>query len=93
MTILIFMTILISNRSRRAVPTCEMSDEQAGSLNKVCSDYRCSHSIAVSANQWPDDLHLSDIELRFLCEACGKRGADVRPDFNWNKQPNAMMGY
>ena len=67
-----------------------MSDEQAGSLNKVCSDYRCSQSIAVSANQWPDDLHLSDIELRFLCEACGKRGADVRPDFNWNKQPNAM---
>ena len=93
MTILIFMTILISNRSWRAVPTCEMSDEQAGSPNKVCSDYRCSQSIAVSANQWPDDLHLSDIELRFLCEACGKRGADVRPDFNWNKQPNAMMGY
>jgi hypothetical protein len=70
-----------------------MSDEQAGSLNKACSDYRCSHSIAVSANQWPDDLRLSDIEHRFLCEACGKRGADVRPDFNWNQQPNAMMGY
>ena len=33
------------------------------------------------------------IEHRFLCEACGKRGADVRPDFNWHKQPNAMMGY
>ena len=75
------MTILISNRSRRAVPTCEMSDEQAGSPNKVCSDYRCSQSIAVSANQWPDDLRLSDIEHR-LCEPCGKRGADVRPDLN-----------
>src|SRR6516225_465583 len=34
MTILIFMAILISNRSRRAVPTSEMSDEQAGSLNE-----------------------------------------------------------
>jgi len=45
----------------RAVPTCEMSDEQAGSLNKVCSDYRCSHSIAVNADQWPDDLRLNSI--------------------------------
>jgi len=33
------MTILISNRSRRAVPTCEMSDEQAGSLNKAGLDF------------------------------------------------------
>jgi hypothetical protein len=24
---------------------------------------------------------------------CGKRGADVRPDFNWNMRPVAMMGY
>ena len=24
---------------------------------------------------------------------CGKRGADVRPDFNWSKQPVEMMGY
>jgi hypothetical protein len=23
-----------------------------------------------------------DIEDRFVCKACGKRGADVRPDFN-----------
>jgi hypothetical protein len=87
------MTILISDRSRRAVPTCEMSDEQAASLNKACSDYRCSHSIAVSADQWADDLRLSDIEPRFVCQACGKRGADVRPDFNWNKTPGAVMGY
>jgi hypothetical protein len=25
--------------------------------------------------------------------ACGKRGADVRPDFSWNRKPVAMMGY
>jgi len=24
-------------------------------------------------------------QARFVCQACGKRGADVRPDFNWNK--------
>jgi hypothetical protein len=26
-------------------------------------------------------LKLSDIESRFICSACGKRGADVRSDW------------
>lgn len=46
-----------------------------------CADYRCSHSMAMSADQWPDDVRLSDIEPRFVCKACGKCGADVRPHF------------
>jgi len=54
---------------------------------------RCSQSIAVSADQWPDDLRLSNIEDRFVCHACGKRSADVRPDFNWDKTPVRVMGY
>ena len=57
------------------------------------ADYKCSHSIAVSAGQWPDDVRLSDIEPQFTCTACGKRGADVRPDFDWSKEPVAMLGY
>jgi hypothetical protein len=36
-----------------------------------CADYQCSHSIAVMADQWADDLRLSDIEDRFTCSACG----------------------
>jgi hypothetical protein len=43
-----------------------------------CADYRCSHSIAISADRWPDDVRLSDLEARFTCRACGHRGADVR---------------
>ena len=46
-----------------------------------CSDYKCGHSIALDADLWPDEFRLSDIEDRFVCEACGKRGADVRPHF------------
>ena len=58
-----------------------------------CADYRCSHSIAISGDHWPDDIRLSDIEPQFICGTCGKRGADVRPDFNWNRTATAMMGY
>ena len=47
----------------------------------------------VAADGWPDDMRLSDIEQRFICKACGKRGADLRPDFNWNSKPVAAMGY
>jgi len=25
-----------------------------------CADYRCSHSIAISADRWPDELSFSD---------------------------------
>jgi hypothetical protein len=48
---------------------------------------------AVMADRWDDDVRLSDLEPRFTCTACGKRGADVRPDFNWNKTPVRTMGY
>jgi hypothetical protein len=49
-------------------------------------DYRCSHSTALPADCWPDQVRLSDIEPQFVCKACGKRGGDVRPDFNCNRQ-------
>ena len=58
-----------------------------------CADYQCSHSITISGDAWPDDVRLSDIEARFVCQACGKRGADARPDFNWNTKPVKAMGY
>jgi len=35
----------------------------------------------------PDDARLSDLELRFVCKACGKRGADVRPDWLSDQTP------
>ena len=71
----------------------EMRDMGVCGLLIYCADYRCNHSIAISGDYWPDDLRLSDIEPWFVCRACGKRGADVRPDFNWKRQPLAMMGY
>ena len=50
-------------------------------IDVFCSDYRCSHSTRLSADSWPDHVRLSDIESLFICKACGKRGADIRPDY------------
>jgi len=47
-----------------------------------CGDCHCSHSIAISADQWPDDVRLSDIEDRFVCKACGKRSIIAAPIFS-----------
>jgi hypothetical protein len=58
-----------------------------------CADYRCSYSIAISGDAWPDDVRLFDIGARYVCRGCGKRGADVRPDFNWNRQLRELKGY
>jgi hypothetical protein len=59
----------------------EMRDMGVRGVVVYCQDYKCSHSQAISADQWPDDIRLSDIEQQFVCKLCGKRGGDVRPDF------------
>jgi hypothetical protein len=58
-----------------------------------CADYRCGHHIALSADRWPDAMRLSDIEPRFVCTACGRRGAEVRPDFERDRPGTSAMGY
>jgi hypothetical protein len=71
----------------------EMRDMGVHGVLVYCADHKCSHSVAMNADQWPDDVRLSDIEPRFVCAACGKRGADVRPDFNWSLPVAPAMGY
>jgi hypothetical protein len=71
----------------------EMRSSGVRGLLVYCADCHCSHSIAISADQWPDHVRLSDLEPRFLCTACGERGADVRPNFHWTEQPIPAMGY
>ena len=39
----------------------EMRDRGVRGVLIYCAGYRCSHSIAVSADRRPDDLRLSDI--------------------------------
>jgi hypothetical protein len=64
-------------------PKITFGDVRASCVRDVlvyCRDHRCSHDITVSAERWPDHVRrLSDIEPEFVCIACGKRGAEVRP--------------
>jgi hypothetical protein len=71
----------------------ELREQGVRGLMVYCADYHCSHSIAISGDVWPDELRLSDLEPRFVCGACAKRGADVRPDFGWNRKVVGAMGY
>jgi hypothetical protein len=43
----------------------EMRDAGVRGVLVYCSDYKCSHSIAISADPWPDHVRLSDLEARF----------------------------
>jgi hypothetical protein len=68
----------------------EMRSSGVRGLPVYCSDYRCSHYIAISGDRWPDDVRLSEIEPRFTCSVCGSKGAEVRPHFDWGKK---SVGY
>jgi hypothetical protein len=62
-----------------------LGDMRSGSgprrLLVYCGDYRCAHSVVIDAGSWSDGVRLSDLEPRFTCQACGHRGADIRPLF------------
>ena len=62
----------MSDRPQK-ITFAEMREMGVRGVLVYCADYRCSHSIAVNADQWPDDLLLSDIEDRFTCTACDHR--------------------
>ena len=69
----------------------EMREMGVRGLLIYCADYRCLHRD--QRRCLPDEARLSDIEERFTCRVCGKRGADVRPDFNRDRKPKGGMGY
>jgi hypothetical protein len=73
-----------------AVRTSSPVDARASGVRGLlvyCADYKCSHSISMSADQ-ADDVRLSDLESLFVCRACGHRGAGLaeHPDFRWRHQ-------
>jgi len=71
----------------------EMRSAGVRGLLVYCADYHCSHHVSISGDQRADDIRLSDLEPRFICTACGRRGADIRPDFHWDKPSALARGY
>jgi len=65
----------------------EMRESGVREVLIYCRDHHCSHHVEISADRWPNHIRLSDIEPDFVCSACGKRGAEVRPNF-----AQAVMG-
>jgi hypothetical protein len=73
--------------TRQKITFAEMRDAGVRRLLIYCGDYRCAHHVEISADRWPDHVRLSDLELLFVCQACGHRGADVRPLFVYQHGP------
>jgi hypothetical protein len=40
----------------------EMRASGPSRLLIYCADYRCSHSVVIDADRWPDHVRLSDLE-------------------------------
>lgn len=39
-----------------------------------CSNHhKCAHSLAISADRWPDHVRLPDLETHFVYQKCGHR--------------------
>jgi hypothetical protein len=77
----------------RKITFAELRASGVRGLLVSCSDYRCSHYIAISGDRWPDNVRLSYLEPMFICSACGQRGADIRPDFDWDRRSALAVGY
>jgi hypothetical protein len=77
----------MSEPTRQKITLAEMRASGVRGLLIYCADHHCSHWTAISGDCWEDDVRLTDLEPRFTRQACGRRGADVRPDF-----PQARMG-
>src|SRR5271169_2867726 len=71
---------------RQKITLGEMRAAGVRGLPIYCCDYHCSHWTAISGDRWPDDVRLSDLEPKFVCQGCGRRGADVRPNFHWEEE-------
>jgi hypothetical protein len=67
----------------------EMRSSGVRGLLIYCSDYKFAHSVAISGDRWPHHIRLSDLEPLFVCQACGQRGADIRPDLDGDTQSKA----
>ena len=61
----------------------EMRDAGVRDVLVYCQDHKCSHSTTISADRWPDNIRLLDVEPDCVCTACGKREVFAGPHGDW----------
>jgi hypothetical protein len=66
----------------------EMRATGVRDLLVYCADHKCAHAVRISADRWPDHIRLSDLEPLL----CGRRGADIRPDWDWDLSRRRASG-
>src|ERR1700687_3654247 len=54
-----------TERRQQKITLGEMRASGVRGLLIYCSEYRCSHSTAISGDRWPDDVRLSELENAF----------------------------
>jgi hypothetical protein len=67
----------------------EMRSSGVRGLLVYCADHRCGQAVRISGDRRADHIRVSDLEELFVCQSCGARGADIRPDFDWDKKPSS----
>ena len=71
------LTALMPGMRPQKITFGEMRDMGVRGIPVYCADYHCSHSVALNADRWADELRLSDIELRFDASAHGHSSQSV----------------
>ncbi|MCS3689088.1 hypothetical protein [Bradyrhizobium elkanii] len=66
----------------------QMREDGYRGIIVYCRDYRCSHNVRMSADRWQDHVRLSDVEPKFTCTACGRKGGEIRSDPDTYVQPD-----
>jgi hypothetical protein len=74
-------------QARRGTDTRRMRRSGVRGVTICCTT--CLHLANLIPDDWPDEAQLADLQQRFVCQECGHKGADIEPDFDWNKHPPA----
>jgi hypothetical protein len=58
-----------------------------------CADYKCSHSIEMMADHWPDDVRLSDIEPSLRLPGLWRAWRRSPAEFPLERRADRRHGY
>jgi hypothetical protein len=59
----------------------EMRQSGARRLHVFCGDYKCSHSVVIDTDCWPESLRLPDLEAMFVCRPSRRSHVGKNYDF------------